>query len=80
MSFQLIFRDISFIGFGTFQNNLINLKLLDTVFSSFNTYKRKKLINDLSKAETSRLLYSENTGKANILLLRKITIEMKWKI
>ena len=80
MSFQLIFRDIWFIGFGTFQNNLINLKLLDTVFSSFNTYKRKKLINDLSKAETSRLLYSENTGEANILLLRKIAIEMKWKI
>ena len=50
MSFQLIFRDIGYIGLGTFENNLTNLKLLDTVSKTerktgyCNSKKHEKLI------------------------------------
>ena len=50
MSFQLIFRDIGYIGLGTFENNLTNLKLLDTVSKTerktgyCNLKKQEKLI------------------------------------
>ena len=43
VSFRLILRDISFICLGTFQNDLKNLKLLDTVFHLLISTKEKSL-------------------------------------
>ena len=42
LSFKLLLRDIKFIDLNYFQNESIKSKLLNTVFSSFNSYWRKK--------------------------------------
>ena len=66
VSFQLIFRDIGYIGLGTFENNLTNLKLLDTVS------KTEQKTGYCNSKKQEKLIFQ--------LFLRKITLAMNWKM
>ena len=41
VSFELLYRDIKTTNLNTIQNETIKTKLLDTAFSSFDTFKKK---------------------------------------
>ena len=56
VSFELIYRDIKTINLNTLQNKTIKSTLLDTAFSSFDTFKKNKpKYNNLSEIELQAL-------------------------
>lgn len=80
------FRNIKSIDLGTFQNDSIKSKVLDTAYSSFSFYKRKKPKTNLSKAELNALksfsqnkdLIIQKSDKGNTYsLLTKILTKIK---
>ena len=55
VSFELLYRDIKTTNLNTLQNETIRSKLLDTTSSSFDTFKKNKPNNNLSKIESQAL-------------------------
>ena len=55
VSFELLYRNIKTTNLNTLQNETIKSKLLDTVFSLFDTFQKTKLKNNLSKIELQAL-------------------------
>ena len=56
VSFELLYRDIKTTNLNTLQNETIKSKLLDTAFSSFDTFKKKsKLKNNFTEIELQAL-------------------------
>ena len=55
VSFELLYRNIKNTNLNTLQNETIKSKLLDTVFSLFDTFQKTKLKNNLSKIELQSL-------------------------
>ena len=51
VSFGLLYREIKTTNLNTLQNETIKSKLLDTAFSSFDTFKKNKFKNNLSEIE-----------------------------
>ena len=49
VSFELLCRDIKATNLNTLQNETIQFKLLDTAFSSFDTFKKNKAKSNLSE-------------------------------
>ena len=55
VSFELLYRDIKTTNLNTLQSETIRSKLLDTTSSSFDTFKKNKPNNNLSKIESQAL-------------------------
>ena len=56
VSFELLYRDIKTTNLNTIQNETIKTKLLDTAFSSFDTFKKKnKAKNNFRETELQTL-------------------------
>ena len=68
LPFELLFRDIKTNDLTTSQRSSIKSKLLDTAFTSYNFFKRKRPVSNLSEAELSAL---ENLTKNKNLLIQK---------
>ena len=68
LRFELLFRDIKTNDLITAQNSSIKSKLLDTAFTSYNFFERKRPVSNLSEAELNAL---ENLTKNKNLVIQK---------
>ena len=55
LPFELIFREIKANDLTTSQNSSIKFRLLDTAFTSYNVFERKRSVSNLSEAEVNAL-------------------------
>ena len=55
LPFELLFRDIKTNDLTTSQSSSIKSKILDTAFTSYNFFGRKRPVSNLSEAELNAL-------------------------
>ena len=67
--FELLFRDIKNSDLTTTQNNSTKSKLLDTAFTSYNFFKKKRSASNSREAELNTL---ENLTKYNDPVIQKM--------
>ena len=68
LPFELLFRDIKTNDLTASQSSSIKSKLLDTAFTSYNFFERKRPVSNLSEAELNAL---ENLTKNKNLVIQK---------
>ena len=55
LPFELLFREIKTNDLTTLQSSSIKFRLLDTAFTSYNFFERKRSVSNLSEAEVNAL-------------------------
>ena len=68
LPFEFLFHDIKTNDLTTSQSSSIKSKLLDTAFTSYNFFQRKRPVSNLSEAELNAL---ENLTKNKNLVIQK---------
>ena len=68
LPFELLFRDIKTNDLTASQSSSIKSKLLDTAFTSYNFFERKRPVSNLSEAELNAL---QNLTKNKNLVIQK---------
>ena len=68
LPFELLFRDIKGTDLSIPQTNVVESKILDTVFSSFDSFNNNKIKSNLSKEELKAL---HNLRKQKHLVIQK---------
>ena len=68
LPFELLFHDIKTNDLTASQSSSIKFKLLDTAFTSYNFFERRRPVSNLSEAELNAL---GNLSKNKNLVIRK---------
>ena len=68
LPFELLFHDIKTNDLTASQSSSIKFKLLDTAFTSYNFFKRRRPVSNLSEAELNAL---GDLSKNKNLVIRK---------